>query len=160
VEDDGKTYSSHHSFSFCKDVLEVMKGGQFPLTFSHTKKMIEESRLTRTELEETKEENITLKKEVEASKSTDAATVLYNEVKTDNAKMKEQLKNKDQMIVAEEKKVQQHEQDNKKLAVQNKNLVTGNDELKAENEKLRLQILELKKQAEDKDEVPAKSSNN
>ena len=87
------------------------------MTFSHTKKMIEESRLTRAELEETKEKLTTMEKEVKASKSTDSATALYNEVKTNNAKMKEQLKNKDQMIVAEEKKVQQHEQDNKKLAV-------------------------------------------
>ena len=35
-----------------------------------------------------KEANITLKKEVEASKSTDAATALYNEVKADKEKMK------------------------------------------------------------------------
>ena len=72
------------------------------MTFSHTKKMIEESRSTRVELEETKEKLTTLQKEVKASKSTDAATALYNEVKADKEKMREQLKIKDQMIVAEE----------------------------------------------------------
>ena len=99
-EDDNKEYHYHYFFSFCKDILEIMKRGQFPLTFSHTKKMIEESRLTRAERDELKEQNTTLKKEVKASMLTESATALFNEVKADKERMKGQLKNKDKMIVA------------------------------------------------------------
>ena len=125
-----------------------MKDGQFPLTFSHTKKMIEASRKTKAAHDELKEENITLKMEVEASKSTDAAITLYNEVKADKEKMKEELKVKDQLIEAEEKKVIKLEKErNKQNAVlkllvkyklENERHEREKKNLKAEVEKLRL----------------------
>ena len=118
------------------------------MTFSHTKKMIEASRKTKAAHDELKEENITLKMEVEASKSTDAAITLYNEVKADKEKMKEELKVKDQLIEAEEKKVIKLEKErNKQNAVlkllvkyklENERHEREKKNLKAEVEKLRL----------------------
>ena len=99
LEEDKKTYNCHHRLQFRHDAIAVMKLGKMPFapekTLEQAKEWSEsrnENKKLKKQNEDQSETNKKLTSEVEESKSTDTAVLLYQRKYLEERAQKEQIK--------------------------------------------------------------------